>query len=66
MADIVDTANDEIDYLLAQKLKDLLDKQSNRIGAKYCVDCEVRIPDARRLAAMGCERCVDCASIAER
>ena len=26
----------------------------------HCIDCDEPIPDARRLAAAGCLRCIDC------
>ncbi len=29
-------------------------------SALYCIDCEKPIPEARRIAVPGCERCVHC------
>lgn len=33
---------------------------------RYCIDCDEEIPQARRSAAPGCRRCVECAAVAER
>ena len=30
-----------------------------------CIDCEERIPEARRLAAPGCQRCIGCQTLHE-
>jgi len=35
-------------------------------SALYCIDCGVDIPEARRRAVPGCQRCVDCQAIFER
>ena len=34
-------------------------------GPHYCIDCENTIPQARREAIRGCERCTDCQTLAE-
>ena len=34
-------------------------------GPHYCIDCENPIPQARREAIRGCERCADCQTIHE-
>lgn len=34
-------------------------------GPHYCIDCDDPIPQARREAIRGCERCVDCQQMAE-
>lgn len=34
-------------------------------GPHYCIDCDEPIPQARREAVRGCERCIDCQSLAE-
>ena len=35
-------------------------------SAHFCVDCDERIPEARRQAYRGCQRCVECQEEAER
>jgi len=35
-------------------------------SALHCIDCGVDIPEARRQAVPGCQRCVDCQSVFER
>ena len=37
-----------------------------RDSATECIDCDAEIPEARRWAAPGCQRCVKCASLHER
>jgi len=32
----------------------------------HCIDCGVDIPEARRRAVPGCQRCVDCQAEVER
>lgn len=34
-------------------------------GPHYCIDCADPIPQARREAVRGCERCTDCQTLAE-
>ena len=34
-------------------------------GPHYCTDCDEPIPQARREAIRGCERCADCQTLAE-
>ncbi|MBZ6064698.1 TraR/DksA C4-type zinc finger protein [Aeromonas schubertii] len=34
-------------------------------GPHYCIDCDDPIPQARREAIRGCERCADCQTIHE-
>jgi len=35
-------------------------------SAHFCIDCGVDIPEARRRAVPGCQRCVDCQEEFER
>ncbi len=35
-------------------------------AAIYCEDCGEQIPEARRRAAPGCKRCIDCQSDLEK
>ncbi|MGY6039054.1 TraR/DksA C4-type zinc finger protein [Aeromonas sp. AE23HZ002T15] len=34
-------------------------------GPHYCIDCDDPIPQARREASRGCERCTDCQTLHE-
>ncbi|MFM5138425.1 TraR/DksA C4-type zinc finger protein [Aeromonas rivipollensis] len=34
-------------------------------GPHYCIDCDDPIPQERREANRGCERCTDCQTLAE-
>ena len=34
-------------------------------GQHYCIDCDNTIPQARREAIRGCERCAECQTIHE-
>ena len=34
-------------------------------GPHYCIDCDNTIPQARREAIRGCERCAECQTITE-
>lgn len=34
-------------------------------GPHYCIDCDEPIPQARREALRGCERCIDCQTLHE-
>lgn len=65
MPDIADIAND-----LAQWRLDLVlnaHKQSPVFESlTLCMDCNLSIPMARRLAAKGCKRCADCQVINEK
>lgn len=54
---------------------DALREQARRAGlagktiadsARYCIDCDAPIPEARRLAVPGVQRCVDCQELEER
>lgn len=39
--------------------------RSSGTGPHYCIDCDEPIPQARREAIRGCERCTDCQTLAE-
>ena len=58
-----------------QLREDALRDQARRAGlagktgddsATECIDCDALIPEARRWAVPGCQRCVECASVQER
>lgn len=55
--------------------QDALRDQARRAGlagktgadsATECIDCDAQIPEARRWAMPGCQRCVKCQSIFEQ
>lgn len=35
-------------------------------SAKFCIKCDVGIPEARRIASQGCQHCLDCQILAEK
>ncbi|MCP8463081.1 TraR/DksA C4-type zinc finger protein [Pseudomonas sp. ZM23] len=64
MADIADYAND----LMLERLDDMLHSRRSvtlTSSAEFCEDCGDDIPSARRLAAPGCTRCIDCQALDE-
>lgn len=63
---------DEAHFEMAQRLQEAqlqnaLDSRVQYQGesAEDCESCGVDIPQARRLAVPGCQRCVDCQSLRE-
>lgn len=70
MTDDIDRAQDREQQLRADALRD----QARRAGlagktgadsATECIDCGVLIPEARRQAIPGCQRCVKCQTTRE-
>lgn len=59
--DILDLAKQQEDFALKATLADHR-RQGVPTGesAHNCCDCEIVIPEARRLAVPGCQRCVTC------
>ena len=35
-------------------------------SSRYCEECETEIPEQRRLAALGCRRCITCQQLWEQ
>lgn len=71
MTDDIDRANERAEQMLADALRD----QARRAGlagktvadsAFSCVDCDDDIPQLRREAIPGCQRCVYCQRDNER
>ena len=60
MADLADVANDSADLFLELSLAARKTQAAVRDSLTECLDCGDPIPEARRLAAKGCERCIDC------
>lgn len=65
MSDVVDRANDEAAFDVAIALANR-PQPSNAISLEWCEDCGNEIPEARRIALPGVERCVDCAREQEK
>ena len=64
MADLADYAND----LVLERLDALLAARSGNEPEPAAADCQVcgePIPEARRLAVPGCNRCLDCQALDE-
>lgn len=55
--DIVDLAQDAEALFLKESMPVRIDPGVSR---EMCLDCEAPIPEARRKAVPGCQRCVDC------
>lgn len=63
MADEADIANDFIDNEVMRALGKIR-QGSSKPGPKLCVDCEEKIPEARR--KLGFQLCIECAQEHER
>lgn len=53
----------------AETLQRQINKVVNRpvkVSASFCEDCDEPIPEARRAAVMGVDKCAGCQDIAER
>jgi RNA polymerase-binding transcription factor DksA len=64
MADDADHASDYIDHMLASVLNNRQQSMQPKLGARFCVECEEKIPDARR--KLGFQLCIECAEESER
>lgn len=59
--DIIDKASKaEAEFLRKSLTSQLTGSQKDGVSMKECIDCGERIPEARRQAASGCLRCVEC------
>ena len=65
MADDIDRANDQAQYLLDVALQRCRLAPSSRISAQFCVDCAEAIPLLRQQTIAGCQTCVDCQGLRE-
>jgi phage/conjugal plasmid C-4 type zinc finger TraR family protein len=66
MADVIDIANDQAEYLLQLALHRRPRGVVSFVGAIFCEDCGVTIPEKRRIAIPGCETCIHCQERRER
>lgn len=64
MADDADHASDYIDHMLASVLNSRQQNMVPKVGSHNCVECDEKIPDARR--KMGFQLCIECAEESER
>ena len=64
MPDICDHANDEMEFLNQIQLS-RISSATHQPSATHCCDCRAPIPERRREAVPGVNRCVDCQSILE-
>ena len=65
MADDIDRANDQAQYLLDVALHRSRRVPSNRVSAQFCADCDAPIPLRRQPMVEGCETCGDCQGLRE-
>lgn len=66
MADVIDMANDQADYLLQVALERRPRATASAVSALNCEDCDGPIPEPRRLAVLGCDTCIECQALRER
>lgn len=64
MADDADHASDYIDRMVADALNSRLQNPVDKTGSKVCLECDEKIPDARR--KLGFKLCIECAVETER
>lgn len=64
MADVIDTAQERADLILASQIQAA---RTNVTGtsAMFCISCDQAIPEERRAALPGVELCVYCKATAE-
>lgn len=65
MADEIDRANDQAQYLLDVALQRRRLVPSSRASAEFCADCDDPIPLLRQQTIAGCQTCVDCQGLRE-
>ncbi|NWF13644.1 TraR/DksA C4-type zinc finger protein [Pseudomonas reactans] len=66
MADDIDRANDQAQYLLDVALQRSRPIPSSRVSAQFCEDCDDPIPLLRQQTIQGCQTCVSCQGLRER
>ena len=65
MADEIDRANDQAQYLLDIALQRIRVAPSIRLSAEFCADCDDAIPLLRQQTIAGCQTCVECQGLRE-
>ncbi|AZC55418.1 TraR/DksA C4-type zinc finger protein [Pseudomonas chlororaphis] len=66
MADDIDRANEQADYLLQVALERRQRPATGVASAQWCVDCDEPIPLLRQQTIQGCQTCVSCQGLRER
>lgn len=66
MADDIDRANEQADYLLQVALERRQRPATGVASAEWCVDCDEPIPLLRQQTIEGCQTCVSCQGLRER
>lgn len=66
MADDIDRANDQAEYLLQVALEQRQRPVTGVASAEICVDCDEPIPLLRQQTIVGCQTCVSCQGLRER
>lgn len=62
---VYELAQARTDAAIADGIKAVVTKPA-RESATHCEDCDVKIPEARRTAVPGVQRCAPCQEIAEQ
>lgn len=65
MADVIDVANEQVDYQLQVALQRRV-RPVTKPSAQFCDDCGEPIPAKRRQLVAGCETCTSCQELRER
>ncbi|MCP1487971.1 phage/conjugal plasmid C-4 type zinc finger TraR family protein [Pseudomonas fluorescens] len=65
MADDIDRANEQAQYLLDVAIHRNRRVPSSRVSAQFCEDCDEPIPELRQRTIEGCETCVHCQGLRE-
>lgn len=65
MADDIDRANEQAQYLLDVAIHRSRRVPSSRVSAQFCDDCDEPIPLLRQQKVEGCETCVSCQELRE-
>jgi phage/conjugal plasmid C-4 type zinc finger TraR family protein len=65
MADVIDAANDQVDYLLQVALERRQRPATGVASAEFCMDCDDPIPLRRQQTIEGCQTCVSCQGLRE-
>ena len=66
MADVIDIANEQADYILQVALGRHKRSLVTAVSAEDCEDCGEPIPEQRRVAVLGCDTCIICQTVRER
>ena len=59
MPEIIDQANELAERRLELTIQNMRINHA-AVSATHCCDCEEEIPEQRREAVAGCQRCADC------